>query len=118
VQPLVSDQKNQPTKKQKDDFVLPDWIDPMHWRAWRSHKNLKNATVDQKNIAVQKLAKWRAEGLDYAGALENAAASGYQGLFLPEKQMGRISVKASPGKHTGFQNLNYSEGINEDGTFA
>ena len=26
--------------------------------------------------------------------------------------------KATPGKHTGFQNLNYKEGINEDGTFA
>ena len=34
-------------------------------------------------MAVDKLDQWRLAGENHAGALENAAMSGYQGLFLP-----------------------------------
>ena len=109
------------SSKKSDDFVLPDWINALHWRAWRSHPKLRNASVDQKTIAVEKLANWRKAGEDFAGALENAASSGYQGLFLPENRAGNsrpsATAKASPGKHTGFQNLDYKAGINDDGSF-
>ena len=109
--------------KPKDDaFVLPDWISASHWSAWRSNPKLKNATTAQKQVAVEKLAKWRDAGEDFAAALENAAASGYQGLFLPDARAGNArqspTAKASPGKHTGFHNLDYKTGINDDGTFA
>ena len=67
-------------------FVLPDWINESHWDAWREHPKLKKATDKQKAIAVEKLEKWRNAGEDFAGALENAAASGYQGLFLPDNK--------------------------------
>ena len=86
------------SSKPKDDFLLPDWIDASHWQAWRSHPKLKNATAAQKQIAVEKLAKWREAGEDFAGALENAAASGYQGLFLPDNRTG-----TSRSSETGYQ---------------
>lgn len=80
--------KPKPAKQKADGFVLPEWINPDHWAAWRSHPKLKNATPEQKQIAVEKLAKWREAGDNFAGALENAAASGYQGLFLPDTRAG------------------------------
>lgn len=108
--------------KKDDGFILPDWVNAMHWKVWRSHAKLRNASADQKTIALEKLAKWRDAGDDFAGALENAASSGYQGLFLPDNRTGNArnstTAKASPGKHTGFQNLDYKTGINDDGTFS
>jgi len=91
-----------PTKPVKPAaFALPDWVDANHWDAWRSHPKLKNATDKQKAIAVEKLAKWREAGEDFAGALENAAASGYQGLFLPDSK-NKSSAQASPAFSGGF----------------
>ena len=66
-------------------FSLPDWINREHWSAWHSSPKRKKATVEQKGMAVAKLSEWRDAGQDYAGALENAALGGYQGLFLPDK---------------------------------
>lgn len=70
-------------RKSASTFVLPDWIDQGHWDAWHSTPKRKKATDAQKQMAVDKLAKWRAEGVDYASALENAAIGGWQGLFEP-----------------------------------
>ena len=70
-------------RKSASTFVLPDWIDKGHWDAWHSTPKRKKATDAQKQMAVDKLAKWRAEGVDYASALENAAIGGWQGLFEP-----------------------------------
>ena len=64
---------------------IPDWINSEHWNAWHSSPKRKKASDAQKTVALGKLAGWRDQGLDYAGALENAAAGGYQGLFLPDK---------------------------------
>jgi len=94
---VVKAQAPQPT----DGFTLPDWINANHWEAWRSHPKLKKATEKQKAIAVEKLEKWRNAGEDFAGALENAAASGYQGLFLPDSK-NKSSAQASPAFSGGF----------------
>jgi hypothetical protein len=64
-------------------FVLPDWINAKHWDVWHQSPKRKKATRDQKQLAVDKLAAWREAGQDHAGALENAAVGGNQGLFLP-----------------------------------
>jgi len=65
-------------------FTLPAWIDKTNWDTWHSTPKRKKATALQKQAAVEKLAKWRDAGDDYATALENAAVGGYQGLFLPD----------------------------------
>jgi len=78
-------------------FVLPDWIDLAHWDAWHSSTKRKKATAEQKHMAVSKLSEWRESGQDFAGALENAAVGGYQGLFLPDK------AKQSATGETAFQ---------------
>jgi len=65
-------------------FVLPTWINQQHWDTWHSCPKRKKANSAQKQLAVDKLAKWRSEGIDYAQALENAAIGGWQGLFEPK----------------------------------
>lgn len=65
-------------------FLLPDWINEKHWDAWHSCDKRKKATDAQKQMAVEKLDQWRKEGEDFAGALENAAVAGWQGLFKAE----------------------------------
>ena len=67
-------------------FTPPNWINLQHWQAWHSSPKRKKATNDQKQMAVDKLDAWRQNGEDFAGALENAAVGGYQGLFLPDKK--------------------------------
>jgi len=101
-------------KTVKRAFALPDWINAEHWDTWHSCPKRKKATVEQKQLAVSKLDAWRLAGQDYATALENAAVGGYQGLFLPDQK----TVTKPAGKHSGFNNLDYREGIEEDGTLA
>jgi hypothetical protein len=66
------------------DFVLPDWVNASHWDAWHSCPKRKKATNEQKQLSIDKLAAWKAKGVDYAAALENAAIGGWQGLFEPD----------------------------------
>ena len=98
-------------------FVLPDWVNAKHWDTWHSCQKRKKATPDQKQMAIDKLAAWRASGLDFAGALENAAIGGNQGLFLPSGFSAKQAQKPT-GKHAGFDQLNYREGVHEDGALA
>jgi hypothetical protein len=80
-------------KKAAPAFELPDWINRVHWDAWHSCAKRKKATDQQKLMAVQKLMAWRDAGDDFAGALENAAVGGWQGLFLPEGRAARQTTK-------------------------
>lgn len=75
-------------------FVLPDWISQEDWDTWHSTAKRKKATPEQKAAAVKKLKAWRDAGEDFAGALENAAIGGNQGLFLPNKK---------PSQHETFK---------------
>jgi len=86
----IKNKKNTEDKAQAP-FVLPDWINAAHWDTWHSCAKRKRATADQKRMAADKLLEWKDAGLDFAGALENAAIGGNQGLFLPS------TPRAPPG---------------------
>jgi uncharacterized protein YdaU (DUF1376 family) len=83
---------NKPLTKDKSAtivaFVLPEWIDKNLWDGWHSTPKRKNATDEQKTLAVKKITKWRDEGLDWRDALEKSAIGGYQGLFAPSVSNG------------------------------
>jgi hypothetical protein len=85
-------------------FIPPDWINRAHWDAWHSCAKRRKATDAQKQLAVDKLDSWRQAGEDYAGALENAAVGGWQGLFLPDKGKANpadnktVTVPTKPGR--------------------
>lgn len=111
-------EQSKKTRKRASTFVLPDWIDQAHWDAWHSCAKRKNATDAQKQMAVEKLAKWRAEGIDHALALENAAIAGWQGLFEPKTggnaliQPARRSSTAKPAPRSeNFEAKDYGSGV-------
>jgi hypothetical protein len=91
------DKEEDKTKKKRvaaPTFPLPEWINQSHWNAWHSCAKRKNATPEQKQLAVEKLDAWRQQGVDHASALENAAVAGWQGLFKPDD-------KRSPAGNAG-----------------
>ena len=101
-EPLTKVSKD--TKGASASFVLPEWINNDHWKTWHSCPKRKKATNEQKQMAIDKLAKWREEGIDYAQALENAAIGGWQGLFEPKPTASKIADVArqtvpSSGEH-------------------
>jgi hypothetical protein len=74
------------TRMRAPTFDLPDWINQAHWDTWHSCPKRRKTTDQQKQMAVDKLDRWRREGLDHAEALESAALAGWQGLFKPDQQ--------------------------------
>lgn len=70
-------------------FVLPAWIDREQWDLWLKTRKGKKMIPAQMEAQVKKLAKWRAQGLDYGKALADSAASGWQGLFEPKQNISR-----------------------------
>ena len=94
------EQSNEEKKKKRvtaPTFAVPDWINKSHWDAWHSCAKRKNASDAQKQMAVDKLASWRQQGIDYAAALENAAIAGWQGLFKPDVP----AAAMTPGRRQG-----------------
>lgn len=90
------EEKKATRKRAAPTFELPDWINRQHWDAWHSCPKRKKATDAQKQMAVDKLAEWRQQGIDYAAALENAAIAGWQGLFKPDVPASAMT----PGRRT------------------
>ena len=84
---LVKPKPAKAAAKTPETFETPDWINRSHWDAWHSCAKRKKATPEQRQMSIDKLSQWRDANLDYAGALENAAVGGYQGLFLPSNQV-------------------------------
>jgi hypothetical protein len=94
-------------KEEVAAFALPDWIDKTHWDIWV--KARKKMSPDQKQMQVIKLQSWKDLGLDYAGALANAAANGTQGLFLPDSKKTYSRTPASDN----FSTKDYGQGVND-----
>ena len=91
----------EPIKKEKKAqalvvlFDLPEWVDKNLWDAWHRTAKRKNANAEQKQIAVNKLTRWRYSGLDFTKALEDAADGGWQGLHEPKVPM-KTAVPTEP----------------------
>jgi hypothetical protein len=110
--PSMNHQLNRHEPKEKrvtaPAFVLPNWINAQHWDAWHSCPKRRKATNAQKQMAVEKLAKWRDEGVDFAAALENAAIGGWQGLFKPDVPAAAVT----PGRRSGIP-INKQEALEQ-----
>ena len=72
-------------------FALPDWIDKTQWDLWMKTRKGKKMIAEQMQAQIAKMGKWRDDGLDYCGALANAAANGYTGLFLPDAKKSPVT---------------------------
>lgn len=79
---LIPDSKEKQKPEKPPAFVLPDWIDSEKWSLWLKTRR-KKMIPEQMQAQVNKLAAWRASGLDYARSLSDAADAGWQGLREP-----------------------------------
>lgn len=104
------EKKKATRKRAAPTFELPDWINRQHWDAWHSCSKRRNATDKQKQLAVDKLAAWRKEGVDYAAALENAAIAGWQGLFKPDVPAAAMTPARRTPAPENFASRTYTGG--------
>lgn len=104
------EKKKATRKRAAPTFELPDWINRQHWDAWHSCSKRRNATDKQKQLAVDKLAAWRKEGVDYAAALENAAIAGWQGLFKPDAPAAAMTPARRTPATENFASRTYTGG--------
>lgn len=94
---------------------LPDWLDRDLWRMWCRDREARNKplTEDAAKLSIRKLEAHRGNGFAPKDVIENAIANGWQGLHAPSGRPNNPSRR--PTSHTGFSDLNYSEGIDEHG---
>lgn len=98
--------------------LRPEDVAEQVWADWCALRKAKKAAVTATALeGIRREAK-RA-GLTMQQALETCCASGWQGLKA-EWLAGKGGSNGKPAKasrHTGFDEVNYSEGINDDGSF-
>jgi len=97
---------NQEPRTTSASFVLPDWVDKEKWYLWMKTRKGKKMIPEQMQAQVNKLTKWKGDGLDYAKALSDAADNGWQGLFEP-KVNGKIP------KQDNFDKRDYGKGVTD-----
>jgi len=100
--PITNNHKpiNKTVAKKAEAFVLPDWINKTHWDIWHEHPKRKNLSNAQKQLAVDKLAGWKEQGIDYALALENAATNNWQGIFEPDSKKAPSKINKTNNQAT------------------
>lgn len=65
---------------------LPDWIDEDAWSGWEElrKKMKKPLTPRARQLAINRLAEFRAAGHDPNAILDESTLNGWQGLFAPK----------------------------------
>ncbi len=78
----VSDHQETETYKEETEkpVVLPDWIPIESWRGWIESRK-KKPTKRALELAVEKLAEFRADGQDPRAVLDASTLGGWSGLF-------------------------------------
>ena len=66
---------------------LPDWIPVRAWNDYMSMRRAKRAlpTARAVELLVDKLGRWRSEGVDIEGVLNQSVESNWTGLFVPRE---------------------------------
>ncbi len=110
----------EPKTKTRKAFVLPDWIEVEAWDAFMTVRAKKKAasTDYALNLIIKSLTKFREQGHDPMDCLNNSIKAGWSDVYEPRAQASAKQAPKTAGKHAGFSQLNYREGIEEDGTLA
>lgn len=69
-------------------FTLPDWVDPVRWKAWEEHRRkIRFAMTDYaRSLLIKKLDGFRSRGIDPNFAIDYAIEKGWRGFFEPPAQ--------------------------------
>ncbi|MFT3815249.1 MAG: helix-turn-helix domain-containing protein [Acidovorax sp.] len=132
TKPVMEPVKKNTREKSRFDALavqLPDWLPADLWSTWVKDRADRKKPITEAAAALQfrKLGKLRGEGHDPRKLIERSIEHGWQGFFANDTTLasaGSTFDRPNPGghrqasRHSGFENLDYSEGVNADGTLA
>lgn len=108
-----------PGKRRKPKFnaanvKLPDWIPSDVWANWCADRKDRGKPITERAWAQQalKLKDYADKGIAAEVVINHAIENGHQGFFL----RARDAAPKRSGVHTGFETMNYAEGITADGS--
>ena len=98
--------------------VLPDWIPVDSWDGFMQTRKKKKAadTPFALSLILKDLTRFHEAGHNVGEILNRSIKGGWTDVYEPKT--GQNRVQKTSNKHTGFKQLDYREGIEEDGTFA
>lgn len=94
------------------NVVLPAWLPLPVWKSWIDYRKSINAALSQQaaTLCIAKLELLRSEGSDPQQVIEQSIMSGkWIGLFAVKRQQAAGAARVS--RHSGFEHIDYSEGI-------
>ena len=123
-EPSIEPSRNQKEpKKRKVSFDassvdVPEWLDSEIWSAWCADRKARGKPITETAAKMQiaKLAEMREKGHDPASVIKTSIENGWSGLFEPKLRQMPVAVKTN-SRHSGFDKLDYTTGVNDDGTF-
>jgi hypothetical protein len=86
---------NPPKANQRDlDLALPDWLPLDAWNGFveMRRKSSHPLTGRAKELAITKLAEFKADGFDPAEILNDSVMNGWRGLFRPKPSYGNRRI--------------------------
>ncbi len=121
-EPVIEPVK-EPIKRAKDSFNaaqidLPEWLPREAWAMWAKDRADRKKPITRAGATLQlkDLERYRAQGHDPVTVIEHSISRGWQGLFPPREETARAAgAGRKPSSHSGFDKINYSEGIDENG---
>lgn len=98
-------------------FALPDWVPVDTWSDFAAMRKQMRKPMGEAaaKLAVKSLDKLRSEGHDPKSVIEQSIMRGWTGLFPLRSDFVKASSK--PSRHNGFDQIDYHEGVNADGSF-
>lgn len=103
--------------------VLPDWLPKESWNEWVEYRASIKAPLNAKasKLSIDKLAKLRAEGHDPVAVIDQSIFSGkWTDLYAIKggnQAQAQPRQPAKPSRHSGFDKIDYSEGVDANGRF-
>ena len=97
--------------------LIPDWIPVDAWNGYADmRKKIRKPMTDRAvELKLKELESFKNQGLDIAAILDKSTSNNWTDIYAPKAKFRATNI---PSSHAGFQNLNYSEGVNADGTLA
>lgn len=109
-------ERKRPPSFDAASIELPEWLPRDVWVAWCSDRKKRGKAVTERaaQLQIKQLAQYRQDGCDPEAVINYSIAGGYQGLY-PTKAASKTQAKSS--KHSGFEQMDYTIGVNDDGSF-
>ena len=87
--------------------LLPDWLPQASWGEWIEHRRQIKKPLTQlaADKLIAKLARMHSRGTNVIDLIDNAIASGWQGIYEPDERNGK---SRRPSVSDSFANKTYT----------